>query len=69
MCNLDVLGDEYHILFECIKPDIVTFRQQYIPRHYLHRSSMFKLVQLLQSTDDAKIGKRVSMFIQKCKIT
>ena len=24
MCNLDVLGDEYHFFFECVKPDIVT---------------------------------------------
>ena len=69
MCNLDVLGDEYHILFQCIKPDIVTLRQQCIPRHHLHRPSMFKFVQLLQSTDDVKVGKRISMFIKKCKIT
>ena len=25
MCYLDVLGDEYHILFECVKPDIVNY--------------------------------------------
>ena len=35
MCNLEVLGDEYHFFFECVKPDIVTLRQQCIPRYYL----------------------------------
>ena len=29
---------------------------------------MFKLIQLLKSSDDVKIGKRISMFMQKCKI-
>ena len=33
MCNLDVLGDEYHVFFECANPDIVTLRQQCIPRY------------------------------------
>ena len=68
MYNRDVLGDEYHFFFECVKPDIVTLRQQCIPRYYLQSPSMFKLIQLLKSSDDVKIGKRISMFIQKCKI-
>ena len=68
MCNLDVLGDEYHLFFECVKPDIVTLHQQCIQRYYLQSPSMFKLIQLLKSSDDVKIGKRISMFIQKCKI-
>ena len=68
MCNLDVLGDEYHVFFECANPDIVTLRQQCIPRYYLQNPSMFKLIQLLKSSDDVKIGKRISMFIKKCKI-
>ena len=68
MCNLDVLGDEYHVFFECVNPDIVTLRQQCIPRYYLQNPSMFKLIQLLKSSDDVKIGKRISMFIKKCKI-
>ena len=29
---------------------------------------MFKIIQLLKSSDDVKIEKRISMFIQKCKI-
>ena len=66
MCNLNVLGDEYHFFFECVKPDIVSLRQQCIPRYYLQSPSMFKLIQLLKSSDDVKIGKRISMFIQKC---
>ena len=60
MCNLDVLRDEYHFFFEFVKPDIVTLRQQCIPRYYLQSPSMFKLIQLLKSSDDMKIGKRIS---------
>ena len=40
MCNLDVLGDEYHVFFECANPDIVTLCQQCIPRYYLQNPSM-----------------------------
>ena len=68
MCNLDVLGDEYHFFFECAKPDIVTLRQQYIPRHYLQSPIMFNLIQLLKSSDDVNIGKRISMFIKNAKL-
>ena len=68
MCNLDVLGDEYHVFFECVNPDIVTLRQQCIPRYYLQNPSMFKLIQLLKSSDDVKIGKRISMFIKNVKL-
>ena len=45
MCNLDVLGDEYHFFVECVKPDIVTLRQQCIPRYYLQSPCMFKFIQ------------------------
>ena len=87
MCNLDVLGDEYHFLCEYIKLDIMTLRQQCIPRYNLQNPSVFKLIQctyvyhsavssgfnicdiqLLKSSEDAKVGKRISMFIKKCKI-
>ena len=87
MCNLDVLGDEYHFLCEYIKPDIMILREQCIPRYYLQNPDMFKLIQcayvyrsavsssfnicyiqLLKSSEDAKLGKRISAFIKKSKI-
>ena len=34
MCNLDVPEDEYYFFFECVKPDIVTIRQQCTPKYY-----------------------------------
>ena len=87
MCNLDVLGDEYHFLCEYIKPDVMTLREQCIPRYYLQNPNMFKLIQcayiyrstvsssfnicyiqLLKSSEDAKLGKRISVFIKKRKI-
>ena len=34
----------------------------------LQSPSMFKFIQLLKSSDDVKIGKRISMFTKKCKI-
>ena len=40
MCNLHVLGDEYHFFFECVKPDIVTLGQQCIPRYYLRSTNI-----------------------------
>ena len=52
--------------FECVKPDIVTLCQQCIPRYYLQSPSMFKLIQLLKSSDDVDliIGKRISISLK-----
>ena len=38
-----------------------------IEKYYLQSPNMIELIQLLKYSDDVKIGKRISMFIQKCK--
>ena len=68
LCASDILGDEYHTFFECTKPEIVSLRKRFIPRHYSQQPSMFKFVKLLRSVDDIKVGSRISSFIRHSKI-
>ena len=70
MCNQDILGDEYHgFLKKCIKPDIMTLQQRFIPRYYTYKNpSMLEFIKLLKSADYIKIGKMYFHVHQKCKI-
>ena len=68
LCASDILGDEYHTFFECTKPEIVSLRKRFIPRHYSQQPSMFEFVKLLRSVDDIKVGNHISSFIRHSKI-
>ena len=63
MSNLDVLGDDCYIFFECVKPDIVTFQEHSILMWYLQKPRMFEFILLLKSAADVKIRKRISVLL------
>ena len=69
-CNLEVLGDEYHIFFECNSTDIVSIRRKFIPLNYRKNQnrSMYNFVCLMKMVDDIKIAKHISSFIKLCDI-
>lgn len=50
-----VLEDEYHFVIEC--PVYIDLRKQYIPQYYWRRPSMFKFVELVNSTNRNCIRK------------
>ena len=68
MCPSNVLGDEYHIFFECNNPDIVRLRKRFIPVYYTQNHSMFKFIKLMKLVNDIKVGIRISSFIKDCNI-
>ena len=68
MCNPDVLGDEYPLFVERVKPDIVTLHQHgFQGIVYKFLACLNLIIQLLKSSDNVKIGKRISMLIKICK--
>ena len=60
-CN--ILGDEYHCIFECV--DILHIRS-ILPEYYTTRPSMLKLISLLSSTTPSVIRK-LSKFLYLCQ--
>ena len=58
--NCNVLEDEYHFIFECNR--YTELRKKYIPKYYWNRPSMFKLVELLNSTN-IKLLPSISIYI------
>ena len=49
-CN--VIGDEFHFLFECKHDKLVELRSIYIPRYYRTNPNSIKFNQLLGSTNN-----------------
>ena len=54
-CSLNLLGDEYHFLFEC--PILNTLRNKYIPKFYTNSPSVLKMKLLLSNDRKSEIRK------------
>ena len=61
-------GYEYHVFFEYSNPNISLQGISCIPLYFRTNSSMFNTLNLLQSVDDIKIGRRVSFFVMSSNI-
>lgn len=61
-CNQNQLEDEYHLVMTC--PCYRELRQQYIPRYYRLRPSMYKFV-LLMSTENVNLLNRLGNYVYK----
>ena len=53
----DLIGDEYHLMFECKNQCIVTLRTKYIPDRYSSHPSMQKCIDLLGCVDMSETRK------------
>ena len=51
-CAMNIIGDEYHVFFECSNANISLQRNRFIPTYFRQNRSMFNFVKLLQSVDD-----------------
>ena len=59
-----IVGDEFHFVLICNVNNLSTLRKQYIDRYYITRPSMFKFIQLL-NTSNAKTVQNLAIFIYK----
>ncbi len=62
-CDVDVVGDEYHVLFDCISSDIVRLRDMYLSEHFMQRATYFKYILLMQSTN-VKVLQNLSLSLK-----
>ena len=65
---MSIIGDEYHVFFECSNPNVSLQRTCFIPLYFRRNRSMFNFVKLLQSVHDIKVGRRVSSFVMNSHI-
>ena len=66
VCNLNVIGDEYHYIFECTNQDIREMRNRCLNVYYTKRPSMHKFVELMLSTSKNKMDAiSLSKFVVK----
>jgi len=64
LCSVDVLGDEYHFLFECANDNLVQYRNCHLPHYYRTRPSMFKCVAMLSNLEDRASAKKLGAFLK-----
>ena len=65
--NCNILEDEFHFVIECDM--YINFRIRYIPKYYWKRLSMFKFVEL-KNTTNIKLLRNLSVYIYqafKCR--
>ena len=64
-CNhcRDIIGNEYHYLFNCSHPQIVELRNKYIPTYYINNPSEFKMYGLL-SLCNVPVMSKLASFIR-----
>ena len=55
LCNANLLGDEFHYIFECKYFD--SMRKRFIGLYYLHHPSAYKLYDLMNTDDRSKLIK------------
>ena len=56
---MNIIGDEYHVFFECPNANISLQRNRFTPTYFRQNRSIFNFVKLLQSVDDIKVGRCV----------
>lgn len=62
MCNAEVEGEEFHVLFECTDMEIVRLGNMYIA-NYINRPTQFKYVLFMQSIS-SNVIKKLSLFLR-----
>ena len=70
-CNLynqDIIGDEYHLIFECRNNSIVNLREKYLPVYYTNNAFRYKLIILLKNVKYRKIGVALGKFLKETQM-
>lgn len=67
-CNLNTIGDEFHLFYECQNESIIAVGNQYIPRNVLGNFNMFKFVNLLKKLDNIAFCTRKCKFLKNSNL-
>jgi hypothetical protein len=63
-CTLGKVGDEFHYMFECVNPDIVAARNDYLPGFYSEQPTIEKFYHLLQNLKSEPLVRDVSKLVK-----
>ena len=64
LCDMNVVGDEYHYLFKCTNDKIKSFRAKYIPNYYVKFPTVDKMKGLLSICNIPVLTKLCMFFKQ-----
>ena len=66
LCDDNIVGDEFHVLFECNNTILVDLRKKFIPKMYYERPNMIKYIQLFQVCNHKySLGKNLALYIKE----
>lgn len=63
LCN-NHIGNEFHYLFICTHPNVVSLRNRYIPTYYINNPSLHKMKGMIMISN-ISLHKRLSFFIKR----
>ena len=63
ICQLNKVGDEYHLFFECNNENVVRLRNKFIPLYYRNRPSIIKFCELI-SSNKVKLMENIATFLK-----
>ena len=67
-CNLNSIGDEYHLFYECQNEKIIDLRHKFIPNDVIKNSSMFSFVNLLKELENVAVCTRICKFLKNTNL-
>ena len=65
-CTLNVLGDEYHLFYECSNVNIAALRRKFIPQDIRNNRSMYNFLNIFRNLSDIKLCIQIGKFLEKC---
>ena len=68
LCEARKLGDEFHLLFECMNNNVCEARRKFIPVYYTQNPSVYKYSKLMCDIVNKNTGIQFAKFIKACNI-
>ena len=65
-CTLNVLGDEYHLFYDCSNVNIAALRWKFIPQDIRNNRSMYNFVNIFSNLSDIKLCIQIGKYLEKC---
>ena len=68
MCNQNVIGDEFHLFYECNNTIVVDARRKFLPKEMLGNRSMYAFTKFLTKLEDLKTIIKICKFLKATNI-
>ena len=68
MCNQNLIGDGYHLFYECNNENIVQARKRFLPKEMIRNRSMYAFTNILKNLEDLKTIIKICTFLKATNI-